>query len=61
MNRDYLVSAKAQLEVQQKAALDQAQALHGAVQALTQLIAAEDAQAAGGTAPAQGITGPTIS
>ena len=60
MTRDYLESAKKQLETQHRAALDQAQALHGAVQALVQLIAAEDIQAAGGTLPAQGVTGPVF-
>ncbi len=67
MTRDYLVSAKAQLEKQFTeitATLDatskQQQALGGAIQALDQLIKAEDINAAGGTLPDQGVTGPGL-
>jgi hypothetical protein len=67
MTRDYLVAAKAQLEGQLKGAQEtqlnannQVQALNGAIQALTQLIVAEDVNAAGGNTPDQGITGPGL-
>lgn len=67
MTRDYLVAALAQLEKQfaeastaSEAASKQQQALGGAVQCVKQLIHAEDTNAAGGTLPAQGITGPGV-
>ena len=60
MTLDHLKSAHAQLLVQQKAALDQAQALHGAIQMTAQLITQEETLMAGGNQPAQGITGPVI-
>jgi hypothetical protein len=60
MTRDYLVAAQTQLEGQLKLAENQVQALNGAIQAVKQLIVAEDTNAKGGTAPDQGITGPGI-
>lgn len=67
MTRDYLVGAQAQLEGQLKTATEaatnasnQVQALNGAIQAIKQLIQVEDTNAAGGTSPAQGITGPGV-
>lgn len=67
MTRDYLVAAKTQLEGQLKTANEvatnannQVQALNGAIQCINQLIQVEDSNAAGGTLPAQGITGPGL-
>ena len=60
MTRDYLVSAQTQLEGQLKLAENQVQALNGAIQAVKQLIVAEDTNAKGGTSPDQGITGPGV-
>ena len=60
MTLDHLKSALTQLQAQQKTALDNAQALHGAVQMMEQLIKQEETLTAGGNQPAQGITGPVI-
>jgi hypothetical protein len=67
MTRDYLVAAKTQLEGQLKLATEgatnannQVQALNGAIQCVTQLISAEDTNAAGGNLPDQGVTGPGL-
>lgn len=67
MTRDYLVAALAQLEGEfakattaLEATSKQQQAIGGAVQAVKQLIAAEDTNAAGGTLPDQGVTGPGL-
>ncbi len=67
MTRDYLVGALTQLETQLKTATDantqagnQVQAINGAIQCVKQLIQVEDVNAAGGSAPAHGITGPGV-
>ncbi len=60
MTRDYLVGALTQLEGEHKKSSDQLQALNGAIQAVKQLIQAEDTNAKGGTLPDQGITGPPL-
>lgn len=60
MTKDYLDSVMSQLQAQKVTAANQAQAVEGAIQLLTQLIAAEAQLAAGGTLPPQGITGPSF-
>jgi hypothetical protein len=60
MTLDYLKSALTQLQQQQLKMQNDQQALHGAMQMVTQLITQEETLIAGGTQPAQGVTGPGV-
>lgn len=60
MTKDYLDSVMVQLQAQRVNADKQVQAVEGALQLLSQLIAAETQTSVGGVMPSQGVTGPAI-